>query len=91
MTLDTDPAAQTLFIDFLEAGHRHGVPIIPAYDTGTNTAEMLAELAAMNGVDKLAIGTSRRGTLHTLIKGNVQRKLEQLLPEDIAVEVMSPR
>lgn len=91
MTLDTDPAAQALFVDFLEAGHRHGVPIIPAYDTSTNAPETLAELAAMNGVSKLAIGTSRRSTLHTLIKGSVQRKLEQLLPDDIAVEVMSPR
>ncbi|HEX8325265.1 MAG TPA: universal stress protein [Tepidisphaeraceae bacterium] len=91
MTLDTDPAAQALFVDFLEAGHRHGVPIIPAYDTGTNAPEMLAELAAMNGVSKLAIGTSRRSTLHTIIKGSIQRKLEQLLPDDIAVEVMSPK
>ena len=91
MTLDTDPAAQTMFIDFLEAGHRHGVPIIPAYDTGTNAPEIIAELAAMNGVSKLTIGTSRRSTLHTIIKGSIQRKLEQLLPSDIAVEVMSPR
>ena len=91
MTLDTDPAAQTLFTDFLEAGHRHGVPIIPAYDTSTNAPETLAELAAMNGVSKLTIGTSRRSTLHTIIKGSIQRKLEQLLPSDIAVEVMSPR
>ncbi|MGC4030287.1 MAG: hypothetical protein QM754_00870 [Tepidisphaeraceae bacterium] len=91
MTLDTDPAAQDLFVDFLDAGHRHGVPIIPAYDTGTNSAEILAELAAMNGVTRLAIGSSRRGTLHTIIKGSVQRKLEQLLPSDIPVQVMSPR
>ncbi|MDB5324862.1 MAG: UspA protein [Phycisphaerales bacterium] len=91
MTLDTDPAAQALFVDFLDAGHRYGVPIIPAYDTGTNAPEIIAELAAMNGVSKLAIGTSRRSTLHTIIKGSIQRKLEQLLPDDISVEVMSPR
>ena len=50
---------------------------------------MLAELAAMNGVTRLAIGSSRRGALHHIIKGSFQRKLEDLLPSDIVVEVMS--
>lgn len=91
MTIDNDPAAKELFVDFLEAGHRHGVPIIPAYDTGTNAAEVLAELAAMNGVDKVVIGSSRRGAIHQIIKGSFQRKLERLLPPEIPVEVLSPR
>ncbi|MBC7784701.1 MAG: amino acid permease [Burkholderiales bacterium] len=91
MTLDNDPAAQALYVDFLEAGHRHNVPIIPAYDTGTNAPEMLAELAALNGVSKLIIGTSRRGTLHQIIKGSFQRKLESLLGPDTPVEVLAPK
>jgi len=88
--LDTDVAAQALFVDFLELGHRLGVPIIPMYDTGTNPAEMIAELAAMNGVRRVLIGTSRRGSLHQLIKGSFQRNLEALLPYDIPVQVLSP-
>jgi len=91
MTLDTDPAAQQLFITFLDEGHKQGVPIIPAYDTGLNAPEMLAELAAMNGVQRLAIGTSRRGALHQIIKGSFQRQLESLLPDDVIVEVMAPQ
>ncbi len=91
MTLDNDPAAKELFVDFLEAGHKYGVPIIPAYDTGTNSAEVLAELAAMNGVARVVIGTSRRGALHQIIKGSFQRKLEHLLGDEIPVEVLSPR
>jgi len=90
LTIDTDPAAQALFIDFLEAGHKYGVPIIPVYDTGPNAAELIAEHAAMNGVAKLLIGTSRRGALHQLIKGSFQRKLESLLPPEIHVQVLSP-
>ena len=90
-TLDTDPAAQALFVDYLEAGHRHGVPIIPAYDTGPNGAEMIAELAALNGVSKLIIGTSRRGALHKLVKGSFQNKVESLLGDEVPVEVVSPR
>lgn len=88
-TLDNDPAAQAMFADFLEKGHQAGVPIIPAYDTGTNAAEQLVELAAMNACDRILIGSSRRGTLHHIIKGSFQRRIESLLPPDIHVQVLS--
>jgi amino acid transporter len=91
LTIDNDPAAQVMFADFLEKGHVYGVPIIPAYDTGTNAAEQLAELAAMNGVERVLIGSSRRGVLHHIIKGSFQRRLEQLLPPEIHVQVLSIR
>ena len=87
-TLDTDPAAQTLFAEFLEHGHRYGVPVIPIYDVGTNAPELLAEAAAMNGVERVLIGSSRRGALHQIIKGSFQRRLEQLLPPEIPVQVL---
>src|SRR5205085_10920870 len=89
LTLDTDPAAQALFTDFLDLGHRHGVPIIPMYDTGDNAPELIAETAAINGCDRVLIGSSRRGALHQFIKGSFQRKLESLLPPDIQVHVIS--
>ena len=60
-------------------GHRFGVPIIPMYDTGPDAAELIAEVAAMNGVEKVLIGTSRRGALHQLIKGSFQATLESPL------------
>ena len=78
-----------MFADFLEKGHAHGVPIIPMYDTGTNAAELIAELAAMNGVDRVLIGSSRRGALHHIIKGSFQRRIESLLPPEIHVQVLS--
>jgi amino acid transporter len=89
LNLDTDPAAQSLFANFLAHGHRYGVPIIPMYDTGTNSAELIAEIAAMNAVDKVLIGSSRRGTLHRLIKGSFEKDLETLLPPEIPVQVIS--
>lgn len=91
LTLDTDPAAQALFTDFLEHGHRHSVPIIPVYDTGPNSAELIAEHAAMNGVSKVLLGSSRRGAIHKIIKGSFQRKLESLLPPDIHVQIVEIR
>jgi amino acid transporter len=90
LTLDTDPAAQQLFAEFLEHGHRYDVPIIPVYDTGTNGAELIAENAAINGVHRVLIGSSRRGAIHHLIKGSFQRKLESLLPPDVRVVVVNP-
>jgi len=89
-TLDTDAAAQELFADFLELGRQYGVPIIPVYDTGANPAELVAELAALNNVQRVLIGTSRRGVIHQLIKGSFQRTLETLLPPEIPVEVLEP-
>jgi amino acid transporter len=90
LSLDNDPAAQALFTDFLEHGHREGVPIIPMYDTGNDAPVLIAEGAAMNGVHKILIGSSRRGTLHKIVKGSFQQRLETLLPPDVNVEVIAP-
>jgi nucleotide-binding universal stress UspA family protein len=89
LSLDNDPAAQALFTDFLEHGHREGVPIIPMYDTGNDAPVLIAEGAAMNGVHKILIGSSRRGTLHKIVKGSFQQRLETLLPPDVNVEVIA--
>jgi hypothetical protein len=89
LTLDTDAGAQSLFADFLAHGHRAGVPIIPVYDTGHDSTELIAETAAIHGCQEVLIGTSRRGALHQIIKGSFQRKLEHLLPPDIPVRVLS--
>jgi uncharacterized protein YggE len=67
-----------------------GYTVTPVYDTGPNSAELLAEHAAINGVSRVLIGSSRRGTIHHLIKGSFQRKLENLLPPDIPVQVVLP-
>ena len=89
--LDTDPAAQALFREFLSKAHQYNVPVIPAYDTGHNAAELIAEIAAMHGAEKVLIGSSRRSALHQWIKGNFQKQLELLLPEDMPVTVVGPQ
>ena len=89
-TIDSDPAAQRTFAQFLELGHGYDVPILPYYDTGPDSAELMAEAAAMNGVERIVIGTSRQGALYHAIKGHFQRRLEALVPPDVRVEVISP-
>jgi amino acid transporter len=89
-TIDTDPAAQILFREFVARGHRAGVPVIPAYDTGHDAAELIAEIAALFNASKVILGTSRRSPIHQLIKGNFQQRLEHLLPGDIPVVIAHP-
>jgi hypothetical protein len=88
--IDTDLAAQRTFARFLDIGHSAGVPVIPVYDTGPDAAELMAEAAAIYGVERVLIGTSRKGALYHLIKGYFQQSLEALLPPDVPVQVMAP-
>src|SRR5687768_17742350 len=66
---------QNLFTDFLEHGHRYNVPVIPMYDVGTNAPELIAEFAALNAVEKVLIGSSRRGVLHHMLKRSEERRV----------------
>lgn len=90
LSLDNDQAAQKAFARFLELGHDYSVPVIPMYDSGPDAAILVAEHAAINGVQTVLIGTSRRGKLHQVIRGSFQRKLEALLPPEIPVQVLEP-
>ena len=49
----------------------------------------MAENAATYACDRVLIGTSRQGVLYHLIKGHFHRRLEQLLPPEIPVQVIS--
>jgi K+-sensing histidine kinase KdpD len=89
LSLDTDAAAQRTFARYLELGHEAGLPVLPVYDTGPDAAVLMAENAAIHACQKVLIGTSRRGTIHKIIKGSFQRKLESLLPPDIPVQVVN--
>jgi len=88
LRLESDLAAQRMFAQFLHMASQYGVPVIPHYDSGDSPAELLAEAAALMGAEEILLGSSRRGTLHRLIKGSFQRKLEAMLPPEIAVHVL---
>jgi amino acid transporter len=91
LTIDSDPVALKTFAHYLHLGHGKSVPIIPAYDTGSDASTAMAETAAMYACDRVLIGTSRKGTLHRLVKGSFQTRLESLLPAEIKVEVLQPQ
>jgi amino acid transporter len=89
LTMETDLAALRTFAKFLDMGHQMGVPVQPVYDVGDNAAELVAEAAAITGAGRILIGTSRQGALYHLIKGSFHKQLEDLLPPEIRVEVIS--
>ena len=91
LSIDKDQAAQKTFARFLEVGHEMGVPVIPVYDSGPDAVVLLAENAAIYGVQRVVIGTSRQGAIYHLVKGSFQRRLEALLPPEIPVEVVAIR
>jgi len=88
LSMDSDIAALRVFARFLELGHEMGVPILPIYDSGDDATELLAEAAAVNGCDRILIGSSRKGAIYHFIKGDFQLRLEKLLPPEIRVEVL---
>ena len=90
LSMDTDIAALRTFARFLDFGHEFGVPVLPVYDSGDDAAELLAETAAMLGVDRVLIGSSRQGAIYHLIKGHFHQRIEALLPPDIQVQVITP-
>jgi hypothetical protein len=88
LDVDSDLAAQRTFAHYLDLGYAAGDPVIPVYDTGTDAAALMAENAALYGCHRVLIGTSRKGAVYHLIKGHFQRRLEALLPPDVAVRVI---
>jgi amino acid transporter len=90
LTMESDTAAMRTFARFLDIGHTLGVPVLPVYDSGSDSAELMAEAAAITGCERILIGSSRHGQLYHLIKGSFQQKLEALLPEEIKVQVLRP-
>src|SRR5438128_10907258 len=89
MSIDTDLPAQKTLQPFLHMAPEFHVPILPLYDHGPDAAVLLAEAAAMNGCERVLIGTSRRGVIYHLVKGSFQRRLETLLPPEIPVQVIA--
>lgn len=86
--IDSDLAAQRTFTRFLDLGHQVGVPVLPVYDTGPDAAELIAEQAAIQGCERVLIGSSRHGALYHLVKGHFQQRLEDILPPEIPVKVL---
>ena len=78
-----DPQAAEIMYAMLELGRQHNVPILPLYVVSENPATTILDLSATLGIDILALGSTHRTRLVSLLKGNVVTEVAKDLPENI--------
>jgi amino acid transporter/nucleotide-binding universal stress UspA family protein len=78
-----DPQAAEIMDAMLELGREHNVPIVPIYVVSESPATTILDLSATLGIDILALGSTHRTRLVSLLKGNVVTEVAKNLPENI--------
>ncbi len=78
-----DPDAFQIMSTMLETGRAAGVQVIPLYIVSESAAGTILDLSATLGIDYLMVGSSNRGRLVSLLKGNVVTEVAKNLPENI--------
>ena len=72
----------------LELGARNEVPVLPLYVVSENPATTILDLSATIGIDILALGSTHRTGLVSLLKGNVVTEVAKHLPENIPLIIL---
>ncbi|MGI8965436.1 MAG: amino acid permease, partial [Limisphaerales bacterium] len=78
-----DPQASEIMYGMLELSQKNQVPMVPIYVVSENPASTILDLAATLGIDILALGSTHRTRLVSLLKGNVVTEVAKDLPENI--------
>jgi amino acid transporter/nucleotide-binding universal stress UspA family protein len=78
-----DPQAAEIMDAMLELGREHNVVIVPIYVVSESPAMTILDLSATLGIDILALGSTHRTRLVSLLKGNVVTEVAKDLPENI--------
>ncbi|MBI5397456.1 MAG: universal stress protein [Verrucomicrobia bacterium] len=55
----------------------------PCYAVSDSPADTIVDIAATIGAERLILGTTRRGALVNVLRGNIIRRIAKLLPEQI--------
>jgi nucleotide-binding universal stress UspA family protein len=76
-----DPAAREIFAAARERAR--GYPFIPCYAVSDSASETIVDIAATLGVARLILGSTQRGSIAWLLRGDLIRKVSNLLPENI--------
>jgi hypothetical protein len=61
--------------------------IIPCYAISDSPADTIADLASTVGAERVIIGAPQRGTLITMLRGDMVTKLSKLIPEEMYLVV----
>jgi nucleotide-binding universal stress UspA family protein len=60
-----------------------GHPVFPCYAVSDSVADTIVDITATMGAGYLVLGAPERRGLVSLLRGNVVRKVSEILPEDI--------
>ncbi len=78
-----DAKAAEIMYAMLELGAQNDVPVLPLYVISESPANTILDLAATIGIDILALGSTHRTKLVSLLKGDVVTEVAKSLPENI--------
>jgi nucleotide-binding universal stress UspA family protein len=71
----------------LKEGQQRGVCVLPVYAVSEDAAATIVDLSATMGVDCLVIGTTQRGALTNLLRGNAANHIAENLPDTIRLVI----
>lgn len=67
--------------------HGLGEKILPCYTISDFPPNAIADLASTIGAERVIIGASQRGTLITMLRGDMVSTLSKMIPEDMYLVV----
>jgi nucleotide-binding universal stress UspA family protein len=76
-----DPDALAIFQAAWARGKGH--PIFPCYAVSDSAADTIVDTAATLGVSRLVLGSTQRNSVAWILRGDMIRKVSNLLPENI--------
>jgi amino acid transporter/nucleotide-binding universal stress UspA family protein len=82
-----DPEAMEIFAYAAEKADGHTV--LPCYAVSDSTADTIVDIAATVGASRLLLGAPQRNSLINMLRGNLIRKVSDILPDNIHMLVFA--
>jgi amino acid transporter/nucleotide-binding universal stress UspA family protein len=76
-----DPDAREIFDTARQRAQGH--PVIPCYAVSDSAPDTIVDIAATLGVSRLVLGSAQRNSIARLLRGDLIRKVSDILPENI--------
>ena len=80
-----DQDAQALFERVRDQARTAGVPVRLLYAVASDIPDAILDMAVTHGADLLLLGTTRRGALWKVMKGDVIQAVAEQLPEQVGL------
>ncbi|MCX7868656.1 MAG: amino acid permease, partial [Terrimicrobiaceae bacterium] len=78
-----DPEASAILATAQRLGQERGIPTTPLYACASQVGLLIADIAATFGADYVILGSSHRGSLTRMLRGDVVADVAASLPDNI--------